>query len=551
MKNLLFILAIFAYTACSNEEPLTLNEGEILNELHETNVGKIAFMGTYIPFSEFEQTDFASSLMLSPNSEINIRMFLAKTLTYYLQELEPALSVRELCGKGNFQLTFYVDDQEIHKYNLPTGAGSCEFRNEQTVYGIPLVDAAESDHWGRFTWMKFMKRDGGQEALAGGSHQLKIEVRPYIEHKEFKAGAIIASGAVELTLVEEDVDEEQIAIQTIAPTDQWTLATAAYDQDKIRALNSKIAQQYFKDITSLVVIKDGELLIEEYFNEADRSTLHNTRSVGKSFASTVLGIAIEEGHIKNEQATLAQFYQLNKYQNNVAPKGKVTLRSLLTMSSGFLGSDMDMASPGNEENMYPTNDWVEFTLDLPMDETKTMEQDWDYFTAGVVVLGDIIHQKVPGGLVDYTQEKLFAPLGIENVQWQYTPQEVGNTAGGLQLTSLGYATYAQAYVDKGKNRKGEQVIPANWVTASHTKHLAIPETSNEFYGYLFWNKTYDVNGQSYEAWYASGNGGNKIMMFPEQDIVIVLTATAYGQPYMHPQANEIIGKYVLPAVVEK
>lgn len=289
--------------------------------------------------------------------------------------------------------------------------------------------------------------------------------------------------------------------------------------------------------------------MEEYFNGAKRETLHNTRSVGKSFISTALGIAINDGHIKDENVLLRNFYELSTFQNFSENKKEVSLKNFLTMSSAFEGNDSDMDSPGNEENMYPTDNWVKFTLDLPIDSNKKNGNQWAYFTAGCVVLGDIVHQSVPNGLEKYAHKKLFAPLGIENYQWQYTPQKVANTAGGLQLRSVDYAKYGQLYQNNGK-WNDTQLIPKSWVEKSFTHHQEIPDSSEEYYGYLFWNKKYQIGDQKYEVNYASGNGGNKIFVFKDIPVIVVITATAYGRPYAHPQVDQMMEEYILPAILD-
>ncbi|MGB2740139.1 MAG: serine hydrolase [Cognaticolwellia sp.] len=550
MKNLLIILTTaLLLVSCLDDEklPLLLDEGKFSNEIHRANIGKIAFMKDWIPIDEFKQIDFINEISLSNNSDFGLRIFLDKTLTYYLNQLAPNLPVRELCDKGNFQISFWVDDKEIFSSKLPTGAGSCEYKNSATAYGVPLINKNNPDHWGRFLWMKFMKKEGGQQALAEGHHKLTLKIRPYIQHEKLIIGEIIAQGEVNLSMVENEVSESKIAIQKIAPTAKWQISKAKYDEILIRKLNKKIAQNYFKDITSIVVIKQGELLIEEYFNGATRNTLHDTRSVGKTLASTIMGIAIGDGYIKNEHQTLADFYQLKSNENYSVIKEKVTLKSLLTMTSGFNGTDRDPDSAGNEENMYPTSDWVKFALDLPMDKNKTLGKNWDYLTAGAVVLGDILDKSVPNGLQKYAEEKLFKPLGISEYKWQYTPTNVPNTAGGFQMNALNNARWGQLYIDKGIYGN-KQVLPKQWVEESLNKQIQLPEFDNEFYGYLFWNKQLQVNNEKIEIYYASGNGGNKIVLQKELGIVIILTAIAYNQPYMHHQADEIIKGYLLPSV---
>ena len=220
------------------------------------------------------------------------------------------------------------------------------------------------------------------------------------------------------------------------------------------------------------------------------------------------------------------------------------------MSSAFDANDDDEDSPGNEEKMYPTADWVKFALDLPTDAKKVSGSEWRYFTAGVVILGDILHRSVPGGLESYADKKLFAPLGITKYTWQYTPQKVANTAGGLQLASLDLAKYGQLYKNGGK-WNGKRILEQTWVDRTFTHQIALPGSTDEFYGYLFWNKTFNVNGRAFEAYYATGNGGNKIYIFKDQPLVVVITATAFNKPYAHPQADKIMQRYILPAVTSK
>lgn len=547
----LFLALILSLTACNNEpeEPLVLQEGEITNDFHREHIGQITFMGNYIPMEDYSEKDFLSSIQLNEKTNLNMRTYLGKTIAWYLHELEPELSVEDLCAKGNIQYTFYVDDKLIYQENLPIGAGGPWFKTTPLVFAKPLASTEEEDSWGRFLWMRFMKKGGGEDALESGSHDMKIEIRPYIETDKLKVGKIIASGNITIERGgEKPVGENLIAIQKIQEGSTWKVSEAAYDVAKIREMNKRIAQKRYKDISGIAVIKNGELLIEEYFNDANRETKHDPRSVGKTFASTVMGIAIEEGHIKNENQTLKEFYDLKNFDNYSDKKGEVTLKSLLMMSSAFEGSDDSMDSPGNEEYMYPTKDWVKFTLDLDMSE-RAVGEKWDYFTAGVVVLGDILHQKVPGGLEKYADEKLFEPLGISEYNWEYTPQKVANTAGGIRLRLLDFAKYGQLYKNGGK-WNDQQIIPEKWVAESLSRLTPIPKDMGAGYGYLFWNRDYTINGKTYQAAYCSGNGGNKIYVFKELPLVIVIAATAYGQPYMHFQVEQMMEKHILPAVIE-
>lgn len=544
-----FISILFCITLFGQVEDIVQTDG-IINPLHQANVGKITFMPGNIPLEEYKETDFLTEFELTPASNLNIRVFMDNSITNYMHRLAPELTAEELNLKGNYQFSFFVDHKLIYKENIHHGCGLR--KSTTTTFRVPFTDTAGGDWWSIYLFDRF-KANGGEKALTDGRHQFAVEIRPYIkisENSEAKVGTLIAEGHLDLIINTPKITEDQIAIQPVSTNSDWEISTSKYDKKKIRELNKNIAQNSFKAITSIVVIKEGKLLIEEYFNGADRNTLHDTRSVGKSFTSALMGIAIKDRYLESENQTLNTFYNLNAFANYTATKDSVKLKDLLKMSSAFSGSDNNSDSPGNEENMYPTENWVKFALDLPMDSLKTNGKQWDYFTAGVIILGDILNTSVPGGLEDFADKKLFGPLNIKNYQWQYTPQHVANTAGGLQMTSLDYAKFGQLYKNKGQ-WKGQQILPAEWVDKTFTRQIQIPERQHEFYGYLFWNKTYTVHGKDYETFYCAGNGGNKIFIFKDLPLTIVITAKAYNRPYGHPQVDKMMEEYILPALIKR
>jgi len=340
-----------------------------------------------------------------------------------------------------------------------------------------------------------------------------------------------------------------VAASSVADTvSGWTVSESGYDREKIAALDSAIEKGTYQQINSVVVIRNGELLVERYYNGATREQTHDPRSVGKTVAATMLGIAIDEGHIDDVDQPLSDFYDLEAYDNYSDQKAAVTLRQLLTMTSGFDGFDFEADSVGNEENMYPMEDWVAWTLNLPMASDREPGDEWRYFTAGIVVLGDILNSAVPGGLESYADKKLFAPIGVRNYEWQHTPQRVANTAGGIQLTPLGFARFGELHRSYGR-WKGSSIVPADWVAAMLNPVVDTTVEGNR-YGYLWWHKSYIVGDEDWPVAYCSGNGGNKIFVFDERELVVVVTASAYGQRYMHSQVDEMMVEYVLPAVRE-
>ena len=551
-KHFLLLALLFCNGIISAQNNDLFKPDEITTELHKNNIGKVTFMKGNIPLEQYKESDILKSFELTYKSDLNIRVFMNNSVINYLHQLNPELSADQLLTTGNLQFAFYIDNKLLYTENLNYGCsfGSAGSKNTSTTFRVPLTSTKKEDWWSIYLWERF-KLNGGEKALTNGKHKLKIEIRPYLKsdkNNEIKTGDLIAKGEVQLILKAPKLTAKQIEVQPIQPNSDWEVSNFAFDKKKIEKLNAAIASYNLKEITSIVVVYDKKLLLEEYFNESNRNTLHDTRSAGKSFASTLAGIAINDGYLKNENQTLDQFYDLKSFTNYDPKKDSVKIKDLLTMSAAFEGSDQNSDSPGNEENMYPTDDWVKFTLDLPMDKSKTNGGQWDYFTAGVVLLGDIIHKSVPGGLEKYADEKLFKPLNITHYQWQYTPQKVANTAGSLQMTSLDYAKYAQLYQNNGL-WKDKQILTADWVQKTLTHQIQIPERQNEFYSYLFWNKTFTFKNTPYETYYCAGNGGNEFMIFKNLPLVVIITSKAYNKPYGHAQADSIVQDYILPAIL--
>jgi CubicO group peptidase (beta-lactamase class C family) len=545
---IILITNVFYSTVFGQITDIVQTDG-IKNSLHKANIGTITFMNGNIPLDEYKETDFLKTFELKLATNLNIRVFLNNSITNYMHQLAPTLSADELNLKGNYQFSFFVDNKLIYKENIHHGCGLR--KSTTTTFRVPLTDTAGGDWWSIYLFDRF-KTNGGEKVLTDGRHLFVIELRPYVkmeENSEAIVGELIAKGQLELSIKSQKITAKQIAIQPIVAHEDWEISKSRYKKQKIKELNKNIVNNSFKAITSIVVLNDGKLLIEEYFNSADRNTLHDTRSVGKSFTSALMGIAIKDGYIKSENENLHSFYDLTKYTNYTHQKDSVKVKDLLKMSSAFDGSDQNSDSQGNEDNMYPTDDWVKFTLDLPMNNLKSNGKQWDYFTAGVILLGDILNKSVPNGLEKYADYKLFAPLNIKKYQWQYTPQNVVNTAGGLQMTALDYAKIGQLYKNRGV-WKGQQILAAEWVDKSLSRQIQIPERTNEFYGYLFWNRTYTINGKKYETFYCAGNGGSKIFIFKDLPFTIVITAKAYNRPYGHSQVDKMMEEYILPALIK-
>lgn len=548
MRLIAFILLqLLVGTLVAQTTNIVTNQG-ITSTFHQANLGKVLFTAKNISVAELRRADVLQEYVFTNKSDLFMTVFMANSMTNYLHELAPGLPADSVVKIGNYQFALYVDGRLVYESNLYPGAPNKNVQDTATFISKPLVDNEhEGVYWSQYYWNRFLA-NGGDSALTDGKHLLQMKIRPYVKLNEVvKVGNMIAEGSVNLMVQRKvKINPAKVHLNPIKPYPGFNLSKEPFARDKIRTLKGNIEAGVFKHINGVVVVSNGKLLIEEYFNGANRYSLHDPRSVGKSFASTITGMAIQDGYLKSEEQPLKEFYDMHRFENYEVEKEAVGIKDLLTMSSVFDGDD-NTNSPGNEENMYPTENWVNFTLNLPVNRTRPAGE-WHYFTAGVVLLGDILNKTVPGGLEEYADAKLFKPLGITDYKWQYTPQHVANTAGGIQMRALDFAKYGQLYKNEGK-WNGRQLLPAQWVHKTFTRHKTIAGRVQEYYGYLFWNKTYKVAGKEYETYYCAGNGGNKIFVFPNQPWVIVITASAYGASYAHLQVDKMMTEYIIPALV--
>jgi hypothetical protein len=273
----------------------------ITSELHRANIGKIIFTSKSVSLSELNESDFLKTYVLTNKSDLFINVFMGNSVTNYMHIIAPELNADELEKSGNFQFTLFIDNHRIYESNLYPGAPYREIKDSSTTLNVPLINNNNEGWylWSQYFWMRFMN-NGGDSVLTEGKHLLKMEIKPYVNAASgVKTGNIIASGTLNLDVKRKPViDVNTISLNPVKPYNGLVLSSGSFNKNLIKTLIGNINEGVFKNISSIVVLKDGKLLIEEYFNGETRDSLHDPRSVGKSFASTVTGIAINDGYLK-------------------------------------------------------------------------------------------------------------------------------------------------------------------------------------------------------------------------------------------------------------
>ena len=308
--------------------------------------------------------------------------------------------------------------------------------------------------------------------------------------------------------------------------DGWntaSLESKAIDTTRFHMLFNQLQTAPHK-MHSFLLIKDGTIVLEEYFNDLNANTPHDLRSVSKSIRSILLGIALNEGYIESIDDPISKYLKTHAPKKNPDPrKEKITIRHLITMSTGLDCNDWDENSAGQEDKVYRKKDWIQFTLDLPMINDPGSVAA--YCSMGSILMTEIVSQASGMPIDEFAAKYLFEPLGITNLSWGHTSKkEVISSSKRLYMTPRDMAKIGVLVLNKGR-WGDQQIVSEDWIKESTASHAKI---TNMDYGYNWWRIPFRLHNLQTTASVATGNGGQYIMIFDEFNMVAVFTGGAYN-----------------------
>ena len=339
------------------------------------------------------------------------------------------------------------------------------------------------------------------------------------------------------------------------PTRGWTQSQPAalgLDEKALSALDNDLANGKFSLVDSFAVYRCGELAFQRsyahdygqiytkearergplnahltgwynYFDPAwhpyyHGTKLHTMQSVSKTVTSIIVGVAITRGDFKAGLDTpLLHYFDVSKVKNVDDRKRRITLRHVLTMTTGLdWNEEVAYDDPKNDASlMEATEDWVQYVVDRPMahDPGKV----FNYSSGVTELLAHIFEQETGKDIEQYGAQYLFAPLGIEHF-WKRTPLGVIDTEGGLFLKNSDLAKIGYLFLHGGL-WEGKQILTKEWVQESVSPFT---DAEGQYkYGFKWWLLP-RTDRQSF-VWMARGFGGQRLMVFPEEDMIAVFT----------------------------
>lgn len=306
-----------------------------------------------------------------------------------------------------------------------------------------------------------------------------------------------------------------------------------------------------KMVHGLLVARHGKLVFETYLHGYSREQAHDTRSAGKSFASLLVGMAIDHGADVSAKTPVHSMFPNYKPLDHMGrDKRAITIGDLMDMSSGLACDDNDAASPGGEEAMQRQNaerDWYRYTLNLPVVQAPGADKAV-YCSAGINLLGGVVRQATGRRLTDLFQDWIAGPMQMRGYHMNLMPDDDLYLAGGIRMRPRDMLKLGQLYLNGGV-WNGRRLIDKNWIDASVARHTTFGP--NHDYGYAWHLHTFTVGGHDYRGYAAEGNGGQFVIVVPELDLVVAITAGNYGQFSVWYPLQELVTEYVIPAVLQR
>ncbi len=345
--------------------------------------------------------------------------------------------------------------------------------------------------------------------------------------------------------------------------DGWTIASpdsVGMDGERLCGIAARLGLRS-SEVHSVVVARHGKLVFEQYFSGVDQpwghkagrieftaTTKHDMRSASKSVTSLLVGVAIDRKLIAGVDEPVVKFFP-ERQSVKSAGWDAITLRHLLTMSSGTQWDEaLPWTDPNNDEpHLAFDADPIGYVLARPI--VAPPDTLWTYNGGGTDLLGNIVEQVSGKPLETFARETLFQPLGITDLEWKTYENGKIAAAAGLRLRPRDAAKIGQLVLDHGR-WKEQQIVSADWIAQSIVPRFqAVGYFGGTlFYGYQWWMGRSLSNGKEVKWVGAFGWGGQRIIIVPDLDLVMMTTAAQYGQPKEGLAAMDILANIIIPAV---
>ena len=344
------------------------------------------------------------------------------------------------------------------------------------------------------------------------------------------------------------------------PSDGWEVSTPAEQGlDPMLVAELYLGATQLSNLYGLLVIKNGHLIAEGYFNVGSVEQLSGRQSVTKSYTSALVGVALDQGHLSSVDQKMVEFFPELAGQIEDPRKEQITIRDLLQMRAGYPDEEH---TPPYFDLLFFSDNWhhVPHLVDFPLTGDPGTEFAYSNLTSHLLAV--IAARACDSDLESYAQEHLFTPINAKVGGWSKDADNYNLGALEIYVTARDMAKFGLLYLNDG-HYEGNQVVSADWVRESlqrYSEGLYDNEWRGEpsrylgpyfrdvGYGYQWWSAR--VGDHNFD--YAWGHGGQLIILLDEFDMIIVTTADPLYGPELAGQGGwryegaiiNLVGKFI-------
>jgi len=295
-------------------------------------------------------------------------------------------------------------------------------------------------------------------------------------------------------------------------------------------------------VDSLLIGYHGKLLFESYYRRGRANFPHYQMSITKSYTALAIGRAIQMGLLKMEDLDKPAIGFLKELDATklVAGADTITLAQAMQMSSGIRLGDKKanelMKDPAKLKGQSEIQAYLQYSAPIP-----PMPREFKYQEPDTAIAMQVLNAVAPGGAEEFIKTELLGRMSITQYHWEPAISGLPKSAAGSSVLSRDMLKFGQLILNKGK-WNGEQLIPEAYLTRATT-----PSQINEHYGFFWWVDNFTVGGKTYHSFQGRGAGGQFIFMFPDLDLVAVITSHNKGMG----DTLQTLPQRIIPAFVKK
>ncbi|GDY20627.1 hypothetical protein LBMAG56_19730 [Verrucomicrobiota bacterium] len=337
-----------------------------------------------------------------------------------------------------------------------------------------------------------------------------------------------------------------------APTDKkdgllvGQLGVDGGDRAAIEAFANELAaaakDEKAGNVDSMLIGYRGKLIFESYYRRGRANFPHYQMSITKSYTALAIGRAIQLGLLKMEDLDKPAITFLKELDTTklVAGADTITLAQAMQMSSGIRLADEKakelMKNPAQLKGQAEIQAYLQFSDPIP-----AMPRQFKYQEPDTAIAMQVLNAVAPGGAEEFIKTELLGRMSITQYHWESAISGLPKSAAGSSILSRDMLKFGQLILNKGK-WNGQQIIPEAFLVRATT-----PSQVNEHYGFFWWVDDFPVGGKTYHSFQGRGAGGQFIFMFPELDLVAVITSHNKGMGDM----LKNLPQRIIPAFVQK